>query len=143
MGIDVDDLELQAADALKHAEHLRTELRKKESATYVNLIDELNALTHRPVPVQQRYDESLELIGQASLTDWERTDLLAELDRMYGKVLNARPYLQVLASLQDIAAGDLARDQKFALSMQLLESYKLPDDEREDVEAQVRRMYTP
>lgn len=88
MGILTDDVEQQVRSEMQQLEEMRDELRKQESPTYVRLIDEINALTEKPVPVQQRYEASLELVREATdLADWEREDLLAQLDRMYGEFL--------------------------------------------------------
>jgi hypothetical protein len=88
MGILTDDIEQWAASAMQQLEEARDELRKQESPTYVRLIDEINALTEKPVPVRERYEASLELVHEATdLADWEREDLLSQLNRMYGEFL--------------------------------------------------------
>jgi hypothetical protein len=141
MGIDVDAASQMAAAGLEEAENVRAELAARESPAYVRLVEEINALTCDPVPAQQRYEQSVALIHQADMSDWERNDLLAQTERIYGEVLETRPYIQVLWSLQQIQASDLARTEKATISLQLLESYDLPEDEKRDVTEQVQRVY--
>jgi hypothetical protein len=141
MGLDVDAVDKMVASDLERAEQLRADLAKQESPTYIRLVQELDALSYEPVSAQQRYESSLDRIREASLSEWERDDLLAQIDGIYGEVLKARPYVQVLSGLNHIQGGDFSRAQKVTLSLQLLESYDLPEAERGDIAGQVRKIY--
>lgn len=138
----LDKMYLQGMQAeLNQAKELRNELRKQESPTYVRLIAKINDITYEPVTAQRRYNASLELVHKAMLADWERNDLLAQLDSIYGEVLKARPYAQVLSGLNHINSSEFPKTQKINLSMQLLRSYDLADDERQDILEQIMKVH--
>jgi hypothetical protein len=140
MGLDKDYLKQMGAE-LSQAKKLHNELRKQESPTYVRLIAKINDLTYEPVPSRQRYEMSLDLVRQASLSDWERNDLLTQIDSIYGEVLKARPYVQVLSGLNHIKSSQFSQAQKITLSMRLLKSYNLSETEAHEITGQIRKFY--
>lgn len=140
LGLDKKYLQSMQAE-LSQAKELRDELRKQESPTYVKLIAKINDIAYEPVPAQRRYDASLELVRRATLTDWERNDLLAQLDGIYGEILKARPYAQVLSGLNHINSSAFPKAQKINLSMRLIRSHSLTDDEKRDIREQVMKVY--
>lgn len=140
MGLDKDYLKGVTAE-LKNADKLRNEIRKQESPAYVKLIAKINDITYKPIPARQRYEMSHDLICQAGLSDWELHDLLAQINSIYGEVLEARPYVQVLSGLNHIKSSEFPQAQKIALSMQLLKSYNLSGAETQDIAGQIRKIY--
>lgn len=67
----------------KQAEMIRDELRKKESKRYIKLIDTINQIAEGSAPAAQKKQISIRLVEGAGLSDWERQDLLDQLNNIY------------------------------------------------------------
>lgn len=70
-------------EGYKQAEKLRDDLRKLESPEYDKMIGTLNHIVDGTAPVEQKKLISIKLVEQSTLTDYEKQDLLGELERLY------------------------------------------------------------
>jgi hypothetical protein len=144
MGLDkkyLKSMQAKLEQGHEQAKDLRDELRKQESPTYRKLVMRINEISYEPLPARQRYTMSLDLVREAGLTGWERSDLLAQIGNNYKEILNARPYAQVLSGLNHINSSEFTKIQKINLSMRLIRSYDLTDNEKRDISEQVMKVY--
>lgn len=140
-GLDVDALSRELKQGMKEAKQVRKELRKQESPTYRKLIKRINDLTYKPIPAEQRYGMSLAMVHEAELSDWERNDLLEQIEIIYAEVLQAREYLQVLSSLNHYKAAEMTKVQKVSLSEQLIQNSGITEEEKQELLQQVKSIY--
>mgnify|MGYP000138426718 FL=1 len=138
---DIDELTSTLKQGHQDAINMRNELRKKESKTYKKLIKQINNISYEPLPAQEKYDRSLALIHEASLSEWERDDLLTQTEDIYGEILKARPYLQVLSMLNHIKSDNVTRIQKIDSSLKLIKNSDLTQSEEEELTEQVKKVY--
>ena len=77
----------QMIQELKHGhqqlEMLRDGLREKESDTYRQLIGTINQIIEGKAPATQKKLISIKLVESAKLTDYERQDLLQQIESIY------------------------------------------------------------
>ena len=86
MGFSKEDLEAIEAEAkkgMKSAVSLRKELRKKESPTYRRLITKINEIIDGKGSLEQKKQLSYKLVNESPLTDYERNELLEQLQSIY------------------------------------------------------------
>lgn len=74
----------------KELEQQRDDLRKLESPTYHKLIKEINLIIDRDAPIEQKKSVSIKLINNAVLSNYERNDLLKQIESIYGKSNNMK-----------------------------------------------------
>ena len=138
---DVDEMTSTLKQGHQDAINIRNELRKKESRTYRKLIKKINNLSYEPLPAKEKYDKSLAIIHEATLTEWEREDLLAQTASIYDEILKARPYLQVLAMLNHIKGDNVTKIQKIDSSIKLIKASDLSESETNELLEKVNTVY--
>lgn len=138
---DIDEMTSTLKQGHQDAINMRNELRKKESRTYKKLIKQINNISYEPLPARQKYDKSLDLIHRASLSEWERNDLLTQTEDIYGEILQARPYLQVIAMLNHIKSDNVTRIQKIDSSLKLIKNSDLTESEADELTGKVKEIY--
>lgn len=138
---DIDEMSSTLKQGHQDAINMRDELRKKESKTYKRLIKQINDISYEPLQAQDKYDRSRAYIHEALISEWERNDLLAQTEGIYGEILKARPYLQVLSMLNHIRSDNVTRIQKIDSSLKLITNYGLTQTEEEELTEQVKKVY--
>ncbi|HEX5456110.1 MAG TPA: hypothetical protein VFW77_01960, partial [Candidatus Saccharimonadales bacterium] len=126
----------------KAAKNMRDELRKKESRTYRKLIKRINDISYEPVPAKQKYDKSLTLIHETTLTEWEREDLLTQTKGIYEDILSASPYEQIFAMLIHFRNDNVTKIHKVNNSIKLIKSSNLTPVEKQQLLEQVNIEYS-
>lgn len=138
---DIDEFTSTLKQGHQDVLNMRDELRKKESKTYKKLIKQINNISFEPFPAKHNYDKTISLIHAASLTEWERNDLLTQVEKIYGEILKARPYIQALSMLNHIRTDNVTRIQKIDSSMKLIENSDITQSEKDELKAKVKRVY--
>ena len=109
---EIRDLTTNLKQGHEDATRMRDELRKRESRTYRKLIKKINDISYGPLLARQKYDMSLALVHEATLTEWERGDLLNQTESIYKEFLQASPYAQVLGMLNHIKTDQCNKNTK-------------------------------
>ena len=136
-----NEMVAELAQGYRDTKKLRDDLSKNESRTYKKLIRQINNISYEPTPVKQKYQQTLELIQTASLTEWERTDLLNQMESLYKEFLEASPYAQVLGMLNHIKSDNVTKAQKLNNSMKLIDSSDITEAQKMELAEQVKRVY--
>jgi hypothetical protein len=76
-------IEKELKEGVKQAEAVRDELRKQESPEYIRLVETLNQIVAGNAPTDQKKLISIKLVEQARLSDWEKHDLLEQVEGLY------------------------------------------------------------
>lgn len=85
-GLDINELTQELEQGYKQAKQMRNELRKLESPTYHRLIDTINQIVEGTAPRDQKKLISIKLIERADLSEYERNDLLQQIEYIYKDV---------------------------------------------------------
>lgn len=139
--VDISDMTTSLKQGHKDAIKMRDELRKKESKTYRKLIKQINDISYGPMSAKQKYDQSLAIIHEATLTEWEREDLLNQTESIYKEFLQASPYAQVLGMLNHIKTDNVTKIQKIDNSVKLIKSSDITEAQKKELLEQVNIVY--
>lgn len=75
----------ELGQGLRQAKKMRDDMRKLESPEYDKMIETLNHIVDGTASVEQKKLISAKLVEQSALTDYEKQDLLGEVERLYGR----------------------------------------------------------
>lgn len=87
IGLDEDylkDMQSELRKGYKAARSLRDELRKIEAEGYPALVDFLNQISKGDGTFEEKMSESVDLVNGTDLSESERSDLLEQIDMIYG-----------------------------------------------------------
>lgn len=81
----LNDMQNELREGYQNAKKVRNELRKLESPTYNKLLAKINQIIGANGTKEQKKQFSIKLVNNALLSDFERNDLLEQVEIIYGK----------------------------------------------------------
>lgn len=114
-GLHVNELTQELEQGYKQTKQIRNELRKLESPTYHRLIGTINQIIEGTAPLNQKKLISIKLVECADLSEYEKNDLLQQIEYIYKDVQERQD--RNLDQLIEQATNLVKQEQKASTAM--------------------------